>query len=761
MTTITTPIRFPIIKREKFDEDNIKSLLSDERFSKQDRIRLSQYNKHRVSGSEVNVSYKFGNGCDEHQLGRLFPEDGIGLQSFRFDIRNPLASKFYWDTDIDNCHYRIALKFCNDYNLKCEKINEYVSNRQECLNLVSDNRKKAKTEFLKALYLGDVTMYSSTYQEIDGDITEDGYKFLQEIKLEVETLAEKIWTKHPQFHKLKTGQDKKMISKKRNPMASLMSIIFQTEERKMLMEWDTFLKTHNREISVYIHDGGYVEKLEGETMFPNELLEEGIIHIKNVLGYDVILTNKNINYDWKPFKPQESQYDIMKREFELKNFMIGPLLCCIHSDGQMEFLRYGDAKIKYANKHIQIWNDESQKMVKEKFLELWIEDPKRLQYDRVGFFPNESLCPPSIYNLFKGFNAKKYEMEMSDDDVNKNVQKIITHLDYLTSGHGLWTCKYFANIIQTPDKKGEVAILIRDQGGLVIEGGGTGKNLLFEWFGNEIIGSEYIHIVGDNKELYGNFNSPFEGKLLVFVEEACGKDNHTNTDLLKSKITNKKMSVNKKCVAQYTIDDYARYMFTSNGRNPLPIRQGDRRFGVFDTNPVMRGNIDYFEDLSNHLNKPETKWAFYKFLMKMDTYNNPIQFQKNIPITNAYMDIRLINAPQYHKWLVYKLQSRTLSDGYTNDLYKDFREWISEFKEKDKDNVISQTMFGSLLSNAKDVQRNDYIIDDYGNKRKKHGVMYMEWNIQSLVDGFKSIYLLDKSFEYDMESPLESEEMKE
>jgi hypothetical protein len=273
---------------------------------------------------------------------------------------------------------------------------------------------------------------------------------------------------------------------------------------------------------------------------------------------------------------------------------------------------------------------------------------------------------------------------------------------------------------------------------------------VLEWFGNEILGSEYVHIVGDNKELYGNFNSSFEGKLLVFVEEACGRDNHSNSDTLKSKITNKKMNVNKKCVAQYTVFDYARYAFTTNGRNPMPIRQGDRRWGVFDTDPSMRGNTEYFEKLDNHLNDPRVKWAFYQYLKKLEIPNNPIQFQKSVPITSAYTDIRLMNAPQYHKWLIHKLKTRSLCDGYTSELYKDFRNWISEFKEKDNDAVISQTMFGSLLSNAKEVQKEEYSIDVYGNKtqRGSNRLMYMEWNIPALVEGFKAIYLLDKSFIY-------------
>jgi hypothetical protein len=44
-----------------------------------------------------------------------------------------------------------------------------------------------------------------------------------------------IWTKNPHLHDIKIGKEKKKISKKPNPKASLMSLIFQTEERKILL----------------------------------------------------------------------------------------------------------------------------------------------------------------------------------------------------------------------------------------------------------------------------------------------------------------------------------------------------------------------------------------------------------------------------------------------------------------------------------------------------------------------------------------------
>ena len=52
-------------------------------------------------------------------------------------------------------------------------------------------------------------------------------------------------------------------------------------------------------------------------------------------------------------------------------------------------------------------------------------------------------------------------------------------------------------------------------GELLQEGGGTGKNLFVEFFGNEIIGEDYFYVVGDNREMYGTFNSQFEAVVIT------------------------------------------------------------------------------------------------------------------------------------------------------------------------------------------------------------------------------------------------------
>ena len=120
--------------------------------------------------------------------------------------------------------------------------------------------------------------------------------------------------------------------------------------------------------------------------------------------------------------------------------------------------------------------------------------------------------------------------------------------------------------------------------------GGTGKNLFLDFIGNKIIGENYYLVIGSNQELYEKHNSLLVGKLLVFVEEASGKDNFANNDILKSKITSKKMNVNEKMRAQYKCNDFTNFVFGTNNHNALQI---GRRFAPFDASKVHKGDTEH------------------------------------------------------------------------------------------------------------------------------------------------------------------------
>jgi hypothetical protein len=732
-----------LMRVEKYDEDMMKQMLCDTTIAHEERKRLSAYFKGRDVIGKRNVVYGYPSTLEEKRLGRMYPVSGMGLQSFRFDIRNPLLKKHYWDIDVENCHYNIALKFATDLGLKCDAITEYCANRNACLATVSSDRSIAKTQFLKTLYGGELSLYDPMITDQLVTLGDGATALIRRLTMEVSTLADNIWMRNTGLHKVKTGKDAKPIDKKWNAKFCLMSLMFQDEEKKILLCADKCLADNGRtEIGVLIHDGGCVEKLDGEIEFPSELLMKLSETVKTTLGYNLTFTQKPMTTTYTPPAVKGATYESLKDKFEKRNFLIGSMFHCVHQDGKKEIMKFSEAKIKFANWKYEGVNPVSAKIEMLSFLPKWLEDSSRRDYESCDFIPNRDGCPPTVFNLFHGFEAEKIAEDIPTDEIASLIAPIIYHLNTLTSGNADYLLKWFANMLQKPHIKSDVSPLFRDMGGLLFEGGGTGKNLFFDWFGNQILGEDYYVVIGNNAMLYSSFNSIFEGKLLVVIEEACGKDNHQNTDKLNSIITTKKKVINKKNVAEYGVNDYARWAFCSNNVNPLPSRGGaSRRIAPMDTDPKHRGDTEYFNALVASMDNPRVQKAFFSYLMTAETYTKPIEFQVSIPITDAYIEIRRMNAPPHHKWLVEELRDGTLPDKMNaRELYARFKCWfISSDRAGEK--PLSETMFGRYMKEGCEEDGVRNILDGVNDVRSSSGVSY-SFDLPKLVKGLEKLRLL-------------------
>jgi len=740
-----------ITKCERYDEDIIQQMLRDTRISVSDRKRLSEYNKHaRVSPSKAGVVYERAESCKDAQLGRYYPVGGKGLQSFRWDIRGPLTEKYYWDIDLENAHYNIALKYARDYGLIHTSIEKYCKNREACLKLFSDKRDEAKTAYLKLLYNGDLALYCEGTEDTSGQCKPEGLAFYRSLKEEVDRLLENIWTRHPQYHKHKCGKEKKAIEKRPNRQAVLMSLIFQTEEAKCMWVLDKALEKQGRTVGILIHDGVEVEKLGGEMSFPEEILKECAKEIEQSLGYSFTIVQKPIKNTYTAPPNCANEYAKMKVDFEKKFFLVGATLNEITSDGIRLEHKMAEARIICANWIFHQLNPKTMEMSEEPFLESWLKDKNRLSYERCDFIPSREKCPPKVFNLFTGFVVEeemKEEVaengEIDEKEGLEMIAPILKHLGVLCGGDSTYFQRWLANLFQAPDVKSEVGLLFRDKNTLLHEGGGTGKNLFIEWLGKAMLGEKYYTTIDDNSVLYASFNSIFEGKLLAFVEEAEGKDNHGNVDKLKSKITKKRAPIRKKMVAEYDVNDYCRWIFGTNGDNALPIRQGDRRFGMFDVDKTHRGDKGYFDALVETLENRRARVAFYQYLMALPTYKKPIEFQLNRPITSAYIDIRQMNAPAHMKWLRHELRRATLpEEATTSSLYARFSEWYRN-GNRDADRIIKENAFARLMNEAFEME-GEPELGSLSLCEVRHTMVgaMRRFNFAKLIEGMEKLHLL-------------------
>ena len=298
-----------IVKEEIYDADIMEEILRDiNTFPKSELNRLRAYKKSRKYGNKVDVIYHYGKGCEENHLGRLYVKNNRGLQSFQREIRDSLLEKHHLSIDMENAHYNLMVKLGEEWNINVSNIKYYCENRNECLKMLSDDRKVSKLSYLKVAYGGNISLYDNTlgeFVEPEGDT-----KLLKDIEKEVKSLIEMCYGKYPEHHNL--------VKKRENPKVSLFALILQSEELKCLLSLDEYLQSQGRQTDVLIHDGLEVIKKENEINLPEELLKGGEKAIKEKTGYLMKLVQKE--YENK-YKKNEKNNTIIDDVYATRKFI--------------------------------------------------------------------------------------------------------------------------------------------------------------------------------------------------------------------------------------------------------------------------------------------------------------------------------------------------------------------------------------------------------------------------------------------------------
>jgi hypothetical protein len=402
-----------------------------------------------------------------------------------------------------------------------------------------------------------------------------------------------------------------------------------------------------------------------------------------------------------------SEYERLKVAFEKNNFYVDQHLCHVDDRGCLKPFQPSSARCYYANLNVKHFDG---KRVKETdFLSLWYKDENRKAYERVDFYPDESKCPPHVYNTFKGFEAAKLTFDLSEEEIDRLVAPILELTDAISGGHPSFFLSWLADILQNPGRKPELAVVQRDRTQRLFEaGGGTGKTYFLTWFGNKVLGRDYFIVVTNNSDLYDPFSELFENRLLVCVEETDGRVNNKNLDYLKALITCLSRSMNKKQVPKYTVRDLCRYIFTSNHANPIPgygATPSDRRFWFTDVHTRRRGDVRYWNDLAAHMERPEVACAFYRYLLRHPTWETPADFCAHRPVTTATTHIRFLNSGPIIQWLVHRIQHELPLEGSVATLFADFEQWVADEQPErnERPHRITKKYFKEQLTENEDI----------------------------------------------------------
>lgn len=221
-------------------------------------------------------------------------------------------------------------------------------------------------------------------------------------------------------------------------------------------------------------------------------------------------------------------------------------------------------------------------------VKVWAENKFRVEVHGKKFCPEEQnrITADGYYNIYNGFVATP-TFEGEDEYVGLWEAMLYGLCWELTEDEAKWFRQRIAWIFQHPGERAQSACILRSD----LEG--VGKSLLVNTLVR--LAGEHGKVLTD-ASLGSKFNSEYEGALIVHFEEVASGRGIEARSFLKTLITTREITVNRKFVQPYTIQNYTNVFMTSNQAAPLGITSTyDRRMFVLSvpTDTVLLSKADF------------------------------------------------------------------------------------------------------------------------------------------------------------------------
>lgn len=332
-----------------------------------------------------------------------------------------------------------------------------------------------------------------------------------------------------------------------------------------------------------------------------------------------------------------------------------------------------DVRVEYKNPNYNAEDETSKKYIIDTLGNIINRMLTKIQYNYVEFLPYSPVqkldTDEGAFNLFTGFKAR-YDSNM-DIDMDY-VQPWLDHIKYVLASEDETLYNYIvswlAHIMQNPSKKIGTAILFKSKQG-------AGKNILFEFLEEEVIGESYAVTVNDIEQLVGRFNCTIENKILTICDEIQNYGGaYKSNDKLKSLITQGKQLIERKGIDAQPVNDFNNYIFLTNNDWPIKIEASDRRYVAIEPSNHRIGDDDYFNNLVK--NKKAAAVHFYNWMLRYQTGVN----LKKIPGTNLRNQLKMNSVPEPMHWLLQAIAGNIdnikCDQVYTgNSLHTSFAQW--------------------------------------------------------------------------------------
>jgi hypothetical protein len=258
-------------------------------------------------------------------------------------------------------------------------------------------------------------------------------------------------------------------------------------------------------------------------------------------------------------------------------------------------------------------------------LDLFKKHARLFTYDDIRFFTTN----PTSYTFFRGYKiepAETFNQGIIDPFLGF-VHEVICDSD---DEMFYYILNWYATIVRYPNIKQETTLVIL---GDIRTGKTTFTNIL-----SHLLDQYAVPNITDIDHIIGKFNAVFENKRLVVCNElqTVAENKRVNFERLKTIISDKTVSFNKKYGKMGQADNVAHFIFVSNNVVPIKIEKHDARFFVTKVSNNYQNNHDYFKDLESILTDEfyQQLMRFFLIELNLDDFEH-----RKIPHTQVKQDI--------------------------------------------------------------------------------------------------------------------------
>ena len=668
-------------------------------------------------------------------FGRVTPKNNLGLSMIRKEIRNTIANGYYYDIDAVNCHYVILEQVCKANEIKCDKISEYINKRSDMLEAVCKEFNKITKDEAKQLFI--MLIYGASlnkwYKDNNLKVSKSSICiYLQELYDQLHVIAKDIIIANSSLSKEVERNKILKEQKQYNHEASCLSYYLQEWECRMLEAMYLYFKKNNYITNnnvVLCADGIMIrstQEVEGNDCFKPEKvsLETITKELKSLQEYveervglkmNFVIKPMTLNYldileqNQKDIVKSPNCYESIKKEFELTHFKVmhpSTIYATIYN-GEMIIKDKKDFNNCYENKFFVAKESTKEGIIdKDKpFTIEWMKDPNIRTYSKTEFLPNQKVSD-DIYNTFTGYEAAKQPqvdgLDIKESLIYKHLKNICGNDENVISYFEMFLSRKLRN----PSKLPNVSLIFKS-----IQG--CGKDTLFDYIGNNILGKQYYYNNDSIDSIFGHFNKSIQDKIMVVLTEPQASQTYQMDKRIMAAITQVENRIEYKGFEAFNQQNCISYVFLTNDNSPLKIDMNDRRFVGITCNDKIANNYKYFTELRDEMKSKKYDRALYDYLMNIDSDN--FDFVSKRPITSYYENMKEQNMPiifQFAEDLIFHKEDETELIAYSSDLFSLYNEFLKASNYKFD---YTSTKFGIDMKRFESIEK----------KRLNNGIKYI------------------------------------